>query len=93
VVTVLASHILGRLRARDERQHLLPRLYVLLDASLVHVRLQRPVWRLASLRARRLHADARPALLYSALATACQLVHGIPNHLHYLLRVILGIPL
>jgi hypothetical protein len=71
VTTILAGLLLGRrLRARDERQHLLPRLHVLLDAGLVHVRLQRLVRRLAGLRARRLHADARPALLHHALAAA-----------------------
>jgi hypothetical protein len=94
VVTILAGPlvlVLGRLlRARDERQRLLPRLHVLRDASLVHVRLQRPVRRLAGLRARRLRADARATPLHRALAAARQLVHGVPNHPHRLLHAVLG---
>jgi hypothetical protein len=92
VATILASPlVLGRLlRARDECQRLLPRLHVLRDTSLVHVRLQRPVRRLAGLRARRRRADARAALLHHALAAARQLVHGIPDHPYPLLHAVLG---
>jgi hypothetical protein len=91
-IPVLAWARLRGLRARDECQHLLPWLHVLLDASLVHVRLQWLVWHLASLRPGRLHADACTTLLHGPLAAPRQLVHGVLNHPHALLYgICLGI--
>lgn len=73
------------LGAREEPQHLLPRLYVLLHASRVYVRQQRLVRELTDLRAHRLYVDRLAVVCNRPLALPRQLVNRVVQHLYLLL--------